>query len=85
MARKDVLFRSAAREAILRGTTQLADAVHVTLGPRSKSVLIDRKYGPPLVQRRGDHCQGIRPDGRDREFGRQDAAAGSRKNCLPGG
>ncbi len=49
MAYKDVLFRSVAREAILRGTTQLADAVRVTLGPRSKSVLIDRKYGPPLV------------------------------------
>jgi chaperonin GroEL len=49
MAHKDVLFRSAAREVILRGTTQLADTVRVTLGPRSKSVLIDRKYGPPLV------------------------------------
>jgi chaperonin GroEL len=49
MAHKDVLFRSAAREAILRGTTQLADTVRVTLGPRSKSVLIDRAYGPPLV------------------------------------
>lgn len=49
MAHMDVLFRSAAREAILRGTTQLADTVRVTLGPRSKSVLIDRKYGPPLV------------------------------------
>ena len=49
MTHKDVLFRSAAREAILRGTTQLADTVRVTLGPRSKSVLIDRKYGPPLV------------------------------------
>ena len=49
MTHKDVLFRSAAREAILRGTTQLAETVRVTLGPRSKSVLIDRKYGPPLV------------------------------------
>lgn len=49
MAHKDVLFRSAAREVILRGTTQLADTVRVTLGPRSKSVLIDQKYGPPLV------------------------------------
>jgi chaperonin GroEL len=46
---KQVLFRSAAREKILRGTTQLADAVRVTLGPRSKSVLIQRKWGVPLV------------------------------------
>ena len=49
MAHKQVLFRSAAREKILRGATQLADAVRVTLGPRSKSVLIEKKWGPPIV------------------------------------
>ncbi|MCG6122913.1 MAG: chaperonin GroEL [Microvirga sp.] len=49
MAHKQVLFRSAAREKILRGVTQLADAVRVTLGPRSKSVLIERKWGTPIV------------------------------------
>ena len=49
MASKQVLFRSAAREKILRGATQLADAVRVTLGPRSKSVLMQRKWGAPLV------------------------------------
>ncbi len=49
MAHKQVLFRSAAREKVLRGATQLADAVRVTLGPRSKSVLIERKWGAPLV------------------------------------
>ncbi|MGB8183339.1 MAG: chaperonin GroEL [Stellaceae bacterium] len=49
MAHKQVLFRSAAREKVLRGATQLADAVRVTLGPRSKSVLIEKKWGTPLV------------------------------------
>ena len=49
MAHKQILFRSAAREKILRGTTQLADAVRVTLGPRSKSVLIEKKWGVPIV------------------------------------
>ena len=49
MAHKQVLFRSAAREKVLRGAAQLADAVRVTLGPRSKSVLIDRKWGEPIV------------------------------------
>ena len=49
MPPKQVLFRSAAREKILRGVTQLADAVRVTLGPRSKAVLIERKWGAPLV------------------------------------
>jgi len=49
MAHKQVLFRSAAREKILRGATQLADAIRVTLGPRSKAVLIERKWGAPIV------------------------------------
>ena len=49
MAHKQVLFRSAAREKILRGATQLVDSVRVTLGPRSKSVLIEKKWGAPIV------------------------------------
>ena len=49
MTYKHVMFRSAAREKVLRGATQLADAVRVTLGPKSKSVLIQKKWGPPLV------------------------------------
>src|SRR5450759_944435 len=49
MAHKQILFRSAAREKVLRGATQLADAVRVTLGPRSKSVLIEKKWGTPIV------------------------------------
>jgi chaperonin GroEL len=49
MAHKQVLFRSIAREKILRGATQLADAIRVTLGPRSKSVLIEKKWGSPIV------------------------------------
>ena len=49
MAHKQILFRSAAREKLLRGATQLADAIRVTLGPRSKSVLIERKWGVPIV------------------------------------
>ena len=49
MPYKHVMFRSAAREKILRGASQLADAVRVTLGPKSKSVLIQKKWGAPLV------------------------------------
>jgi chaperonin GroEL len=49
MPHKQVLFRSAAREKILRGSTQLADAIRVTLGPKSKSVLIQKKWGAPVV------------------------------------
>jgi chaperonin GroEL len=49
MTSKRVLFRSEAREKVLRGTTQLADAVGITLGPKSKSVLIQKKWGAPIV------------------------------------
>jgi len=49
MAHKQVLFRSAAREKILRGATQLAEAIRITLGPKSKSVLIQKKWGTPVV------------------------------------
>jgi chaperonin GroEL len=49
VAHKQILFRSAAREKILRGATALADAVRVTLGPKSKSVLIQKSWGSPIV------------------------------------
>jgi chaperonin GroEL len=49
MAHKQLLFNSAAREKVLRGATALADAVRVTLGPKSKCVLIEKAWGRPLV------------------------------------
>ena len=49
MSAKQVLFRSEAREKVLRGATHLADAVRITLGPKSKSVLIQKKWGAPIV------------------------------------
>src|SRR5678816_3716967 len=49
MTAKNLLFESEAREKVLKGATALADAVRVTLGPRSKCVLIGRKWGRPIV------------------------------------
>jgi chaperonin GroEL len=49
MTVKQVLFRAEAREKVLRGAAALADAVRITLGPKSKSVLIQKKWGTPLV------------------------------------
>ncbi|MFO7324190.1 MAG: chaperonin GroEL [Pseudomonadota bacterium] len=49
MAHKQVLFHSAAREKVLRGASQLAAAVRITLGPKSRSVLIQKSWGVPLV------------------------------------
>jgi chaperonin GroEL len=49
MQHKHVLYHSAAREKLLAGSTALADAVRVTLGPKSKSVLIGKKWGSPII------------------------------------
>jgi chaperonin GroEL len=49
MAHKQMLFQAAAREKVLRGATAMADAVRVTLGPKSKCVLVEKKWGTPLV------------------------------------
>src|SRR5579864_6326455 len=49
MAAKQVLFRDAARAKVLHGASQLADAVRITLGPKSKSVLIQKQWGAPIV------------------------------------
>lgn len=49
MSHKRLLFRSEAREKILRGATALADAVRVTLGPKPRSVLIGKRWSTPLV------------------------------------
>jgi chaperonin GroEL len=49
MPHKHLLFEAEAREKILHGAAALANAVRVTLGPKSKSVLIERKFGKPLI------------------------------------
>ncbi len=49
MAHTRLLLRDEARDKILRGATALAEAVRVTLGPRSKCVLIEKKWGSPIV------------------------------------
>jgi len=49
MPAKLLLFRADARETLLRGAAAVADAVRVTLGPKSKCVLIDKRFGHPLV------------------------------------
>jgi chaperonin GroEL len=49
MEHTQVLFGFEARERVLRGVATLADAVRVTLGPKSKCVLIEQKFGAPIV------------------------------------
>jgi len=46
---KQLSFESAARDALRRGVDQVANAVRVTLGPRGRSVVLDRKFGAPTL------------------------------------
>jgi chaperonin GroEL len=53
MAVKQLLFGQDARERIRRGVDALADAVKVTLGPRGRTVVLDREFGPPQIVNSG--------------------------------
>ena len=50
---KQILFDEAARKRALKGVNTLADAVSVTLGPKGRNVLIDKKFGSPTVTKDG--------------------------------
>jgi len=53
MAIKSIVYSEDARQALLRGVNKLADAVQVTLGPKGRNVLIERKFGAPLMTKDG--------------------------------
>ena len=46
---KQIIYGEQSRQAILRGVNQLADAVKVTLGPKGRNVVLDKKFGSPLI------------------------------------
>jgi chaperonin GroEL len=51
MAAKDLVFNTEARTALKRGVDKLAEAVKVTLGPKGRNVVIDRKFGTSVRRR----------------------------------
>jgi chaperonin GroEL len=53
MAAKQILYSEASRQAILRGVNQLADAVKVTLGPKGRNVVLEKKFGGPTITKDG--------------------------------
>jgi chaperonin GroEL len=53
MAAKEIRFHQAARDKLLSGVDQLADAVRVTLGPRGRNVVIEKSWGSPTVTKDG--------------------------------
>ena len=53
MARKEIIFREDARHALERGVDQLANTVKVTLGPKGRNVVLDKKFGSPQITNDG--------------------------------
>src|SRR3989454_582921 len=50
---KQIVYGEHSRQAILRGVNQLADAVKVTLGPKGRNVVLDKKFGSPTITKDG--------------------------------
>jgi chaperonin GroEL len=50
---KQIIYGEHSRQAVLRGINQLADAVKVTLGPKGRNVVIDKKFGSPTITKDG--------------------------------
>src|SRR3970282_1060824 len=50
---KQIIYGDQSRQAILRGVNQLADAVKITLGPKGRNVVLDKKFGPPTITKDG--------------------------------
>ncbi len=53
MGAKQLLFEDEARRKVLRGVEQLSRAVKITLGPRGRNVVLDKKFGSPTVTKDG--------------------------------
>jgi chaperonin GroEL len=50
---KQIVHGEKSRQALLRGVNQLADAVKITLGPKGRNVILDKKFGSPLITKDG--------------------------------
>ena len=50
---KQIVYGDASRQGILRGVNKLANAVKVTLGPRGRNVILDKKFGSPIITKDG--------------------------------
>ncbi|MEW6276589.1 MAG: chaperonin GroEL [Bacillota bacterium] len=53
MAGKEIIFREEARRALEKGVNSLADAVRVTLGPKGRNVVLEKKFGSPMITNDG--------------------------------
>jgi chaperonin GroEL len=53
MTAKSITYAGDARQAMLRGVNKLADAVKITLGPKGRNVVLEKKFGSPLSTKDG--------------------------------
>ena len=52
---KQIIYGEEARKALLGGINKLADTVKITLGPKGRNVVLDKKFGAPLITNDGDN------------------------------
>ncbi|HHT93054.1 MAG TPA: chaperonin GroEL, partial [Clostridiaceae bacterium] len=50
---KEIMFGEESRKALLNGVNKLADTVKITLGPKGRNVVLDKKFGSPLITNDG--------------------------------
>jgi chaperonin GroEL len=50
---KEIIHGEDSRQAILRGVNKLADVVKITLGPKGRNVILDKKFGSPVITKDG--------------------------------
>ena len=50
---KQIIYGEEARKALMSGVNQLADTVKITLGPKGRNVVLDKKFGAPLITNDG--------------------------------
>ena len=53
---KDIKFNIDARDELKKGVDELANAVKVTLGPKGRNVIIEKKFGAPHITKDGVNC-----------------------------
>ena len=59
MPAKEIIYAEECRQAILRGVNKLAEAVKVTLGPRGRNVVLEKKFGAPTSTKDGVENAGV--------------------------
>jgi len=73
---KQIVYSEHSRQAILRGVNQLADAVKVTLGPKGRNVILEKKFGGPNITKDGVTVAKEIDERPAREHGRADGPRG---------